>query len=153
MADARGTLRDEPEPLLTPVREITQVAGMLPLWGDPTAPAFQRFTADVRAANPDSGPRHWRLWSDFLFFSPGAPEEDYTAGPRSYFAPGMETGAVRSSWERDAVCGILGGGPYTGNPNIGEQLFDAGSLSIARGDRSFLVNVGELFRGSEGNPD
>jgi hypothetical protein len=151
--DDRGTLRDQPEPVPAPVREITQLAGMLPLWADPMAPAFHRFAADVRAANPDSGPRHWRLWSDFLFFAPGAPEEDYTTGPPSSFARGMETGAVRSSWQRDAVWAILGGGPYTANPNIGEQLFDAGSLSIARGDRSFLVNVGELFRGSGPNPD
>jgi hypothetical protein len=148
-----GTLRDQPEPARPPVREITMLAGMLRYWDDPSAPAFQRFTADVRALNPDSGPRHWQLWSDFLFFDPIAPEEDYTTGPLSYYAPGMETGAFRSSWDRDAVWGVLSAGPRTEDPIVGEQLFDAGTLSIARGDRSFVANVGELFRGDGPNPD
>jgi hypothetical protein len=148
--DDRGTMRAQGEPAPAPVKIITQLAGMLPTWGDPLAPAFHRFARDVRAANPDddaTSPE--RLWSDFLFWNPNAPEADYTTGPLASYAPGMEMGSVRSSWDTAAVWGSLDAGPYTGNPASGEQLFDAGSLAVARGNRPFLVNAaGQLFRGS-----
>jgi hypothetical protein len=150
----RDTLREMGKPARTPVREITALAGMLASWNDPMTRAFRRFAADVRAANPEPTPRSWALWSNLLFFDPAAAQEDYTTGPRSYLARGMKRGSVRASWKRNAVWAILDGGPRTEDPNVGEELFDAGGLSIKRDDRSFLCNVGELFRRASGpNPD
>ncbi|MFF1823424.1 hypothetical protein ACFVWG_39345 [Kribbella sp. NPDC058245] len=146
--DDRGTMRVLGEPAPASVKLVTQLAGMLPTWSDPLAPAFHRFARDVRAANPGATPAA-ALWSDFLFWDPAAPEADYKTSPLASFAPGMEMGSVRSSWETGAVWGSLNAGPYTGNPDNSEQLFDAGSLAVARGNRPFLVNAtGQLFRGS-----
>jgi len=147
--DDRGTMRVQGEPAPAPVKVITQLAGMLPTWGDPLAPAFHRFARDVRAANPDGATAPDRLWSDFLFWDPTGQEADYTTGPLASHATGMEMATVRSSWDKGAVWGSLDAGPYTGNPDAGEQLFDAGSLAVAHGNRPFLVNAaGQLFRGS-----
>src|SRR5256885_7396886 len=147
--DARGTMRVQGEPAPAPVKIITQLAGMLPAWGDPLAPAFHRFARDVRAANPDGATSPDRLWSDFLFWDPTGPEADSKTGPLASYAPGTEMGAVRSSWDTGAVWGSLDAGPYTGNPDAGEQLFDSGSLAVAHGNRPFLVNAaGQLFRGT-----
>jgi hypothetical protein len=147
--DDRGTMHTQPEPAPAPVKVITQLAGMLPTWGDPLAAAFHRFARDVRAANPANATSPDRLWSDFLFWNPAAPETDYHTSPLASYAPGMEMGAVRSSWATAAVWGSFNAGPYTNNPDSGEQLFDAGSLAIARGTRPFLVNAtGQLFRGT-----
>ncbi|MFE0021155.1 hypothetical protein [Amycolatopsis sp. NPDC059021] len=152
--DDRGTMRTQPEPAAAPVRIITQLAGMLPVWNDPLAPAFHRFARDVRAANPGGTTSSDQLWSEFLFWDPGAPESDYRTSPLAHFAPGMEMGSVRSSWNQDAVWGSLNAGPYTGDPASSEQLFDAGSLAVARGNRPFLVNAtGQLFRGSKAPDD
>src|SRR5256885_13942916 len=147
--DDRGTMRAQGEPAPAPVKIITQLAGILPPWGDPPPAAFPRFARDVRAANPDGATSPDRLWSDFLFWDPTGPEVDYKTGPLASYASGMEMGAVRSSWDTGAVWGSLDAGPYTGNPDAGEQLFDSGSLAVAHGNRPFLVNAaGQLFRGT-----
>ncbi len=143
--DDRGTMRTEGEPAPAPKNAITQLAGILPTWNDPQAKAFHKFASDVRAANPDlSDP----LWSDFLFWDPSAPEADYKSSPLSSLAKGSEMGSVRSSWDDSAVWGSLDAGPYINNPDASEQLFDAGSLAVAHGNKPFLVNAtGQLFRG------
>src|SRR4051794_11480004 len=123
---------------------------MLPTWGDPLSAAFHRFARDVRAANPDGATAPNRLWSDFLFWDPNAPEADYTTKPLASYAQGTEMGSVRSSWNTDAVWGSLDAGPYIDNPEASEQLFDAGSLAVAHGNQPFLVNAaGQLFRGTQ----
>lgn len=148
--DDRGTMRASPEPAPAPVRVITQIAGMLPYWNDPSAASFHRFARDVRAANPSASTD---LWSDFLFWDPAAPEADYNNGPLASDAHGMEMASVRSSWDTSAVWGSLNAGPYTGNPDAAEELFDSGSLAVAHGNQPFLVNAtGQLFRGAN-KPD
>ncbi|WP_143104699.1 hypothetical protein [Amycolatopsis regifaucium] len=150
--DDRGTMRERPEPAAAPVPVITQLAGMLPVWGDPRAPAFHRFAREVRAANP--GTSSDGLWSEFLFWDPNAPEADYRTGPLASYARGMEMASVRSSWDANATMGSLKAGPYTNNPDSSEELFDSGSLAVARGNQPFLVNAtGQLFRGSAAPDD
>jgi hypothetical protein len=147
--DDRGTMRAQGEPAPAPVKAITQLAGMLPTWNDSLAPAFHRFARDVRAANPDGATAPDRLWSDFLFWDPNAPETDYRTGPLASYAPGTEMGSVRSGWDTGAVWGSLDAAPYIDFPDAGEQLFDSGSLAVAHGNRPFLVNAtGQLFRGT-----
>jgi hypothetical protein len=147
--DDRGTMRTQGEPAPAPTKAITQLAGMLRTWNDPLAPQFHKFAADVRAANPDGATAADRVWSDFLFWDPSAPQADYTSGPLASLAKGTEMGSVRSTWNSDAVLGSLNAGPYTGYDQAGEQLFDAGSLAVAKGDKPLLVNAtGQLFRGT-----
>src|SRR5262249_53883559 len=108
------------------------------------------FARDVRAANSTMDFSKDNQWSEFLFWDNTAPEADYTTGPLASYAKGMEMASVRSSWGTDAVWGSLNAGPYTNNPDSGEQLFDAGSLAVARGNQPFLVNAtGQLFRGTQ----
>jgi len=122
-------------------------------WNDPMAAQFHQFASDVRAANPDGAADADRAWSEFMFWDPKAQNADYKTGPLASLAPGLEMGAVRSSWNTDAVWGSLAAGPYSDFPDAGEQLFDSGSLTVARGNQPFLVNAaGQLFRGTN-HPD
>jgi hypothetical protein len=151
--DDRGTLGEIPEPAPAPVGVITQLAGALATWNDPLAPTFHKFARDVRAANPDGATAPDRLWSDFLFWDPAAPEADYTAKPLANYAQGMEMASFRSSWDKSAVWGSLNAGPYTANPSANHEYYDSGSLAVVRGGTPLLVNAtGQLFRGTE-HPD
>lgn len=146
--DDRGTMRVEGEPAPAPVKFISQLAGMMQTWNDPQAAAFHKFASDVRTANPDTTGTADSLWSDFVFWDPSASSGDYRTGSLSSYAPGMEMGAVRSGWDTGAVWGSLNAGPYTGNPDAQEELFDSGSLAVAHGNTPFLVNAaGQIFRG------
>jgi hypothetical protein len=147
--DDRGTMREQGEPAPAPVKFVTQLAGMMKTWNDPLAAQFHQFASDVRAANPDGATTADRVWSDFMFWDPAAQNANYKAGPLASLASGTEMGAVRSSWNTDAVWGSLDAGPYSDFPDAGEQLFDSGSLAVAHGNQPFLVNAtGQLFRGT-----
>ena len=131
---------------------VTEMSGILTDLGDSFAPAFHSFANDLRTANPaDGDSRGGRLWSDFLFWDPNASATNHKTGPVDYLANGMETGAVRSTWtDSNAVWGSLNAGPYTAN-EPGHQLFDSGTLAIARGNTPFLVNAtGEIFEDGVG---
>ncbi|MEU6080647.1 hypothetical protein [Streptomyces sp. NPDC047108] len=146
--DDRGTMRVEGEPAPAPARAITELAGMMPYWDDPKAAEFHRFARDVRKANPGR-PAPERLWSDFVFWDDSAPEKPYKDRPLASLAKGMEMGSTRSGWDKKAVWGSLNAGPYTGFHDSQEQLFDAGSLAVAHGNKPFLVNAsGQIFRGT-----
>src|ERR1051325_4889158 len=69
------------------------------------------------------------------------PKGSYKSVALSHFAPGPGHVAVRSSWDTGAAWGALSGGAYEDAPDSGEQLFDAGSLSVVVGDQPLLINA------------
>jgi hypothetical protein len=126
-------------------------AGFLEGMGDGFAPAFHSFAAASRAAQGGPGTSPTDLWTDFLFWNPGAPTKDYRDQPRSYYAHGMEAVAARSSWASNATWLAFKSGPYTNFPDAAHQYYDAGGLSIVNGTRPFLVNAAaELLRNRKG---
>jgi len=119
--------------------------------GDPLAPSFHRFAREVREA---SGVREVEPWAAMLFWDEQAPEATLDNVPRSYVARGMQSVAMRSSWDRNAVWASFSAGPYVNNPDSGEMLFDQGSLSVVRGDKPLLVYAPTaLIKSSKGTQD
>jgi hypothetical protein len=118
----------------------------------PDAAAFHRYAREV--VDADDGPEQLPPWQRLLFWDDRALENDYRIWPRSYLAKGMQTVAMRSSWEKDAVWASFTAGPYVGNPDSGEMYFDQGSLAVVRGGRALLVNPpAALQRHSPGTED
>jgi hypothetical protein len=130
-------------------------AGLLEALGNSFAPVFHSFAQEVRAvAPPEEADPDTHLWEEFLFWNPNAAKTSYKALPLSYIARGMEMGAVRSSWNTDAVWGAFIGGPHSNFPDAGEEMPDKGSLAIVRGGRQLLVNSwGALLRNTPGTTD
>jgi hypothetical protein len=103
----------------------------------------------VRAAEGKAAP-----WQDFLFWDPTGADQDFRSLPTSYLSHGMETVAMRSTWETDAVWAAFAAGPYVNNPDSGEEYFDEGTLAIVRGGRQLLVNApAALQRNTPGTSD
>ena len=147
-------LYDSDNPTPTHPFLYTAEAGLLERWGAPFAPYAHSFARAVRAAQqPAPSGFDWE-WINFLFWNEAAPESDYRTLPLSYYAPGIETAAVRSSWEKDAVWAQFKAGPYTNFPENGEEYFDKGSLAIMNGAAAFVVNApGALLRNTPGTGD
>ena len=127
----------------------TEFNGLLRGIGGDNAPIMQKFTGEVRGFSTNSS-----NWVEFLYWNPGAPSADYTTGPLSYRTGGDGQAAMRSSWATDAVWGAFQAGPFTGNPDAGEQFPDQGSLAIQRGNIQLLVNAdGALTTPTPGTED
>jgi hypothetical protein len=61
--------------------------------------------------------------------------------PLSYQAEGPGHAAMRSTWDKTASWGALSAGRYIDAPDSGEQLFNAGGLSVVLGGDPVLVNA------------
>jgi hypothetical protein len=133
--DDQGTIRAGVN--LRPSSELMNgLASLLEATGDPSAASARGVSADIVAtAGDDSAP-----WSKFLYGEPAAAKAAATTNGLSHFAPGPSHVAVRSSWARDAVWGALAGGAYINADYSGEQLFNAGGISIVVGDQPLLIN-------------
>jgi hypothetical protein len=115
---------------------VTGLAAMLEANGDSSAAATRGFAADVIATAGDDR----ALWSKFLYGDPSAPTASYKAGALSQFASGPAHVGMRSSWDTSATWGALSGGAYIDASYSGEELFDAGNLSVVTGDQPLLIN-------------
>src|SRR6185436_20185811 len=94
------------------------------------------FAAEVvAAAGDDSAP-----WSKFLYGDPAAAKATPGNGNLCHFAQGPGHVVGRSSWAANAVWGALSGGAYINADYSGEQLFDAGGVSVVVGDQPLLIN-------------
>ena len=134
--DDQGTIRSGVN--LRPSSELMSgLASMLEATGDAsTAAAARGFAAEiVDAAGDDSDD-----WSKFLYGDPAAAKTSPSAGNLSHFASGPGHVAARSSWERSATWGSLAGGAYINADYSGEQLFNAGGVSVVVGDQPLLIN-------------
>jgi hypothetical protein len=139
-------------PASTSPKLVTGVAGILERLHDPYAPVFHAYAARVRTFKPDGDPLP--AWMSFLYWNAKAPSRDFRTQPLSYFAPGMDFAAMRSSWRPDAVWATFRSGPRTGYPGSGEESFDSGDLTILSGSKQFLVNAtGALVRYTPGTSD
>ena len=148
--DQRGMHHPGPAPAATSASLFVPLAGLLERFGDPSAPLFHRYAREVRALRGDTA----EPWQEMLFWDSAAPEAETRALPRSYLAKGMQSVAMRSGWEDDAVWGSFTAGTYVGNPDSGEMDFDQGTLMISRGDRPLLCAAAPtLMRHSPGTQD
>jgi hypothetical protein len=145
--DDQGTIRSGVS--LTPSAELMSgLAFMLEANGDATATVARGFAAElVRTAGDDS-----EHWSKFLYGDPAAPKADFGTGVLSHFASGPGHVAVRSSWEKGAAWGALSGGAYINADYSGEQLFNAGGLSVVVGDQPLLINPTGYLPQNGGTP-
>lgn len=132
--DDQGTIRSGVN--LRPSTELFMgLAAMMEAAGDSAAATARGFAADVSAtAGDDTSP-----WSKFLYGDPTAAKTSYQAN-LSHFAPGPNHAAMRSSWDKGATWGALSGGAYINAAYSGEQLFNAGGLSVVVGDQPLLIN-------------
>lgn len=153
--DDAGAEYDGDNPSATSPQLATAEAGLLSRFGDPFAPYMHSYARAVRAGQPDAQrTAAWGRWIDFLYWDPKAPERDFRTLPLSYFAPGMDDVAMRSSWKADAVWASFKGGPYTNSQGSNEEFFDEGSLAIVDGSKQYLVNATTaLQRNTPGTDD
>jgi hypothetical protein len=133
--DDRGTIRSGTN--IRPSTELfTGLASMLEAMGDSSSGDARGFAADVSSvAGDDRAP-----WSKFLYGDPGKSLGDYKSGALSHFAAGPNHVGMRSAWDKTAVWGGFSAGAYINAAYSGEELFDAGSLSIVVGDQPLLIN-------------
>jgi hypothetical protein len=104
---------------------------------DAYAPTARSFAADLLAAEGEDG----AAWQAFLFWDGTLSQTPYTSGPTSYFAPGPNHVAMRSSWQKDATWGAFVSGQYIDAPESGEQYFNQGALNVVVGDQPLLVDA------------
>jgi hypothetical protein len=127
------------------------LAGVLEAYGDPLAPQFHRYAHEILDA---AGPQKQHLAMQFLFWNPSAPEADYKSLPLSYWARGMNSVAMRSSWANDAVWSEFTSGAYVGSPDSGEMGFDQGTLLVSQGSRPLLLDaITAMHRHTPGTQD
>lgn len=133
--DDRGTVRAGIS-LQPSAGLVSELATILEQLGDGTARLLRDFGDDVVATGDDRKP-----WEKFLF-SGSAPSDSARSDlPASYIASGPAHAAMRGSWDAGAVWGSLAGGPYINAERSGEQLFDAGSVTVVVGGQPLLVNA------------
>jgi hypothetical protein len=134
--DDQGTVRAgvsiAPSPALATALSMS-------LWhlGDPSAPMATDFAAHVLAAAPDDR----EPWLKFLYWDPSLPKAAHETRPTSYLAKGPGHAAMRSSWDHGAVWGALNGSRYINAPVSGEQMFNAGGVSVVVGGEPLLLNA------------
>jgi hypothetical protein len=132
--DDQGTIRGGTN-LRPSVELFSGLATMLDANGESGATS-RSFAADVlAAAGDDRAP-----WSAFLYGDPGASSSSYKSSGLSHFASGPAHVGMRSSWDASATWGAFSAGPYINAAYSGEQLFNAGSLSVVVGDQPVLIN-------------
>jgi hypothetical protein len=133
--DDQGTIRSGTN--LRPSTELMMgLAAMLEAKGDAYATVTRGFAADLSAlAGDDSAP-----WSKFLYAHAGKTASSYKNESLSHLASGPGHVGMRSSWATNAVWGALSGGPYINADYSGEQLFNAGGISVVVGDQPVLIN-------------
>jgi hypothetical protein len=116
---------------------VLGLATMMEANGDATAPLARGFAADVvSAVGNDSAP-----WSAFLYGDPAKPKASYKTDSLSHLAAGPGHVGMRSTWDATATWGGLEGGAYINASDSGEELFDAGNLSVVAGDQPVLINA------------
>lgn len=134
-----------------PLSPMIVLPAFLRAYDDPFAPMLQRYAREVRERGKD---RKVSPWMEFLYWDPSAAEGDLAQLPRSFVAKGMQTVAMRSSWDESAVWASFTSGTYVGSPESGEMYFDQGSLAVVRGGRPLLVNAtSALKRLDAGEPE
>jgi hypothetical protein len=115
---------------------VLGLAAMLEATGDSSAPALRGFATDVAATvGDDSEP-----WSKFLYGDPGKPTSSYKSDSLSHFASGPGQVGMRSTWDKSATWSAFSGGAYVNAAYSGEEVFDAGNLSVVLGDQPVLIN-------------
>lgn len=128
------------QPPGTPNTSIAQqVLGELKYWNSPLTAVFNQYRLSIASAN--SNYAQGDAWFVFMDVTPGAPGVPLSSLPLSYFAQGMEAVSARSDWSTGASWMSFRAGPYTNNPQAGEEYFDQGSLALVRGATPLLVNA------------
>lgn len=125
-----------------PIWTLTVLPELLREYQDSFAPVIQHYAHEIRDRKKKKPP----AWMDFLYWDPSAPEGDYSKLARSYVAWGMQTAAMRSGWDEQAVWASFTSGTYVGSPDSGEMYFDQGSLAIVHGNRPLLVNAATALK-------
>jgi hypothetical protein len=132
--DDQGTIRSGVN--LRPSAELFMgLAAMMEAAGDSSAATARGFAADVMATAGDDT----TAWSKFLYGDPASAKSNYQTS-LSHFAAGPSHVGMRSSWDKGATWGALSGGAYINAAYSGEQLFNAGGLSVVVGDQPLLIN-------------
>jgi hypothetical protein len=132
--DDQGTIRSGVN--LRPSAELFMgLAATMEAAGDASAASARGFAADVLATAGDDT----SAWSKFLYGDPAATKASYQAN-LSHFAVGPGHVGMRSAWDKNAIWGALSGGAYINAAYSGEQLFNAGGLSVVVGDQPLLIN-------------
>jgi hypothetical protein len=124
------------------------MASMLAYHGDSYAPTAKAFASALLATNNDV----LAPWQAFLYVDSAQPQGDYTTQPLSYFAPGPNHVAVRSTWQTDAVWGSFVPGTYIDSTESGEQAYNSGAVAIVAGDTPILANATGQLPQVDGTP-
>jgi hypothetical protein len=145
--DDQGTIRSGTN--LRPSSELLAGLGaMLDAKGDGYGAVARGFAADLTATSGDDS----AAWSKFLYGHSGKTAASYKSESLSHLAPGPGHVGVRSSWATNAVWGALSGGPYINADYSGEQLFNAGGISVVAGDQPILINPTGWLPQNAGTP-
>jgi hypothetical protein len=126
-------------PGTTPTSMFQQILGELAYWNSTQVAVFNQYRFAVGGVTGNYGAGD--PWMVFLEVTPGAPVTPISSLPLSYLATGMGAVAARSDWTTGATWMSFRAGPYTNNPNQGEQFFDEGSLALVRGNTPLLLNA------------
>lgn len=117
----------------------TQAAALARQYAPKLAGVAQHYRNIVNAAT--KGYAELEPWLALLLVDPSVKPSSLAALPRSYWARGMGAIAARSAWSSRATWMSFRAGPYTNNPNQGEEYFDQGAPSFVRGNIPLLVNA------------
>jgi hypothetical protein len=113
------------------------MAAMLTYNGSPYAPTASSYAAKLLATNHDT----LDPWQSFLYVDGTRPQADYTTQSLSYFAPGPNHVAARSSWSTTATWGSFVAGTYIDSTDSGEQSYNSGAVAIVSGDQPIIANA------------
>lgn len=131
---------------------FAHVLATLRYWNSPQADVFQQYANEVTQAT--SGYGAGQAWEKFLFWDPNGATQPVDSLPLSYLAAGMGAVAARSDWTKNATWMSFRSGPYTNNPDQGEEGFDQGSLALVRGKLPLLINAsGQIVHEPNGAAD
>jgi len=146
--DDQGTIHSGAA-MTPPGKAASAMASLLAFNGNAYAPTARSYASALLATNHDA----LADWQAFLYVDGTQPQADYTAQPLSYFAPGPNHVAVRSTWKTDATWGSFVPGAYIDSTDSGEQSYNSGAIAIVQGDQPIIANAsGQLPQvdGAEG---
>lgn len=118
---------------------FVELLGTLEYWGSSETSVFREYLNEVRTATSDFDEA--APWLQFLDEAPSGSTSSVFSLPLSYYAKGMGMVSARSNWGTTASWMSFRAGPYTNNPDQGEEGFDEGSLALVHGGVPMLVNA------------
>lgn len=150
------------EPVWIPLSHAVMFTAVARRFNSPVAAQFQRWYGEVREHIRTAAGKKVPAWNtgvytsqpdlvdEFMYDDPQASSADWKTLPLMYRAWSGNYAVSRSDWTDSAVEVTLLGGPTVGSAGNGKTQFDAGSITIQRGNERLLVyGLGEAARSGD----